>query len=95
MNYLDNARKEFKTSYEEANMSAFISQAESLAAIADELTSLGKTMRLIASLEAEIVLDIHTRRAAERASYAAYHQASVEAEEGLKQELYAPIRISK
>ena len=52
----------------------------SLAAIAEELRALSNTMRLIASLEAEIVLDMTARRAAERASYAAFHRAYAEAE---------------
>lgn len=59
----------------------------SLAAIADELRSLGNTMRLIASLEGELITlqtemvdDIRNRRIAERASYLAFHRAYAEAE---------------
>ena len=53
--------------------------AASLIAIAGELGRLNDSIKLITSLEAEIVLDIDSRRAAERAGYAAYHEALAEA----------------
>jgi len=54
--------------------------AASLIAIVGELGRLNDSIKLITSLEAEIVLDLRSRREAERASYAAYHKASAEAE---------------
>jgi hypothetical protein len=60
---------------------AAIAQAEALQNIARELGRLNDSANLITSLEAEIVLDIVTRRSAERASYLAYHRAYAEAEE--------------
>lgn len=84
MNALQNARRCTEQSETIENMGyaqmnatlafayAAIAQAESLATIAGEMVSLGNTMRLIASLETEIVLDLRSRRAAERASHSAY-----------------------
>lgn len=47
--------------------------AASLIAIVGELGRLNDSIKLITSLEAEIVLDIHTRRAAEHSAWVAYH----------------------
>ena len=59
---------------------ALNTMAISLVNIARELGRLSSAANQIIALEAEIVLDIHMRRAAERASYAAYHQAASAAE---------------
>lgn len=60
---------------------AAIAQAEALQNLASELGRLNNAANLITSLDAEIVLDIHTRRAAERSGYMAYHKAAIEAEQ--------------
>jgi hypothetical protein len=52
---------------------ALNSIARSLENIARELGRLNQGINLITSLEAEIVLDIHSRRAAERSAWTAYH----------------------
>lgn len=68
-----------------ATMYAAIAQADALQNIAQELDRLNNSASLITSLEAEIVLDIHTRRASERASYAAYLKTAVEDEEVMRE----------
>lgn len=64
-----------------AMMYAAIAQAEVLRDILQELARISNSDSLISSLQAEIVLDMRNRRAAERASYLAYHRAYAEAEE--------------
>jgi hypothetical protein len=55
--------------------------ATSLNDIARQLGRLNNSASLITSLDSEIVLDIQSRRTAERASYLAYHRAYAEADE--------------
>jgi signal transduction histidine kinase len=85
MNMLEKAKKEFSSmggDNEEAAIAAAISQAESLDAIAHELSSLGNTMRLLASLQTEIIMDLRSRKDAERA-YANYLKSLAESADPL------------
>jgi hypothetical protein len=63
-----------------AQMYAAIAQAELLRDICQELARLGNLISLITSIEAEIIQDLRTRRAAERASYAAYQSGLAESQ---------------